>query len=507
MSLTLAQAIPPVGPYVENGQCDNASIVPVKINEAAAREHAMGDFVGSIKRWGCTVSVDGTFTTPPESDDIRRVSSLAEGIEHSPTGIVFMDDAQAFIYDNTTILPIRQLGSGLWKILGANVPEAVDIMGKVKVVYATADTDLLPISDPYALKMGVLALYYEESNQLELAQSMWATALKYLSDKTTNAILGARRVKFSSILDSAAQNTAGYCRAKFALATTDGLAVDDHKSLSLVNDSLEALMAALTPWEEILLRCNSGILPLPPQYQSIYRLTINNCPSVLRSNWFEFVQGGVGYREEVQHMEQGQSSILRGPSAVHTFLPEAGKIRVSSVNNDKAVKVNIEGLGEGDVYLRETVTVSEGQQPMTVNTFFSITSITKDPSAGDIIISVAGVEVAYMYSWQQDSQVMLYHIPSSSQCTEQIIRAIVRPRFFPLTSDYQRVPIPYPYAISLMAQAILAQRAGSMEISAALKTEAVGHIESAMRNSSLGESNVMDIQRNGFGYGGLRSRL
>lgn len=507
MSLTLGASNPFVGPYVENGQCDDATIIDVKTNECAARLHALGDFLGTIKRVGTTVDVNGEFSTPDELEDVRRLATLAPGIPHSLEGTVFMDDVQAFVYDNTTLLPSRQIGPRRWKILGRDLPEAVDIMGKVKVVFATQKTDLLPIDDVYALKMGVLALYYEESNQLELGETMWAKAQKYLEDKTNSALLGARRVKFATILDSAAQNTAGYCRAKFALATTDGLVVDDHKSLSLINDAIEALLAALTPWEEILLTCKSGILPLPPQYQSIYRIALNNCPSVLRSNWFEFVQGGLGYREEVRQPGRGESTILRGPSALHTFLPKATKLRITSVTGDKEVKVNIEGRGEFDKYVRETITVSEAQRPLTENVFYDVYSITKDPSAGDIVVSADGIEVAYLYAWQQDSSVTLYNIPSTSQCKEQIVRAIVRPRFHPLTSDFQRVPIPHPYAISLMAQGILAQRSGNLEISATLKAEAIGHVESAMANSALGEGNIMDIQRNGFGYGGLRSRV
>ena len=506
MSLTLAAARPFLANYVENGQCSNASIVTTKINEAAARLWAMGDWVNTIKRWAVTVDSSGRFVTPTGAQDIRRIAVLGDGIDHSATGIMFMEGADALIYEDETVLPVRQVAADTRQVLG-NPPTAVDIMAKVKVIYASADTDLLPIDDVYALKLGVLALYYEDSNQLELAATMWKQAGAYLQTKTDTGLVGARRTKFTTILSSGAQNTAGYAVAKFELSVTDGMAVDSHKSLSLINDAEEVLMAATALYEEFLCKSKAGVFSLPPQYESVYRITVNNCPSVLRSNWFEFVQAGVGYREETRKTRRGVSTIKRGPNALHTDLDGPSQLSVFSQGDDKGVKVNIEGYGLNGSYLRETLTVSAGQQVDTSNIFYGVTSITKDVSASDLVVTAGSLEIAYLYAWSQDSRVMRYAIPSSSSCDTQIIRVIARPRFFPKTSYAQRLQVPFPYAVSLMAQAILAQRAGKNDIGDPLKKEAISHIEAGLLNQSIGEANSIDFQTRGWGFAGLTSRL
>ena len=507
MSLTLLQAQPFVAPYVDGGQCQDSSAYIIKVNEAAVRLWTMGDWLGSVQRYAVTVDENGVFTTPALVQDIRRISILGEDIAHSPSGIMFMDDASVFVFDSAGVLPIRQIGPNRWKIVGSQ-PEAVDIMVKIKITYAAQDDDLLCLDDVYALKLAVQAIFHEESDQHQMAETMWGKALSHLKSKTDNAVMAARRTKFTTILSGAAQNTLGYARAKFALATTDGLTVDDHKSISLINDAEEVLISTTTPFEEGLFKTKSGIFALPPQYSSLYRITVDNCPTVLRSNWFEFIQSGLGYREGTRGVGRGESVIARGESALHTDLPSPSTIAFISQGNDRGVKIRITGTGEGGKYLTEEITLDEGDAVDTVNVYHDITSITKDPSASDIIVlAEQGVEIAYLYAWQQDSTVKRYFVPSCSDCGEKIIRVIAKPRFFPKISDYQKLQVPYPYAVSLMAQAILLQRtAGEMERSQAIKQEAIGYIELAMANEKIGEANSIDMQTKGFGFGGLTSR-
>lgn len=506
MSLTLAQAKPFVGPYVSGGQCQNSSEAVVKINEAAARLWALGDWVGTIQRWAVTVDDDGVFTVPADVYDTRRIAVLGEGIPHTPAGSMFMDDAYSLVFDSAGVLPVRQIGPGRFKVIGV-IPDAVDIMCKARVKYASTETDILAIDDVYALKLAVQAIFNEESDQHQMSDALWEKAVAHLKSKTDGAVLAARRTKFTTVLSGAAQNTVGYARAKFAMATSDGLAVDDHKSISLINDAEEVLIPMTTPYVEGLFKTTSGILSLPPHMSSIYRIAIDNCPATLRSNWFEFVQSGLGYRESTRKNNRGESVIPRGESALHTDLPEPTKLSFLSQGDDRGVKVTITGVGVGGSYLTETITINAGDFIETANTYYDVKSITKDPSVSDIlVIASGGIEVAYLYAWQQDSTVKRYYIPSYASCKEQIIRVIAKPRFFPKTSDFQRLQVPYPYAVSLMAQGILLQRGGKIEEANALKSEAITYLETSMANEKIGEANVIDMQNKGFGFGGLTSR-
>lgn len=505
MSLTLEQAMIVAGPYVEGGQCENASIVPIKINEAAARLLDMGDWVGTVHRYGITLDDNGVFNLPATAADIRRIAALGEDLLHSETGWLFMTGGESFIFDSAGVLPQRQIGPGKFKIIGAR-PAAVDVMVKIKATPAKLPTDTLCIDDAYAIKLAVQALFYEESQQLEMSAQLWALAKAHLQSKTDNTVAASRRVKFTTVMSGAAQNTMGYARAKFALATTKGLAVDDHETMALTNDAEEVLIPLLALHEEGLFKTRAGIFALPPQYSSIYRITINNCPMTLRSNWFEFVQSGLGYRESTRKSSRGESVIPRGEHALHTDMPGASKLFLIPFGNERGVKVNISGIGKGGSYLSEVLTLNAGDQVETVNVYSDITSITKDPSVGDITVVAGSVEVAYLYSWQQDSTVKRYYIPSCSDCIEQIVRVVAKPRFYPKVSDYDKLQVPYPYAVACMAQGIFAQRQGNLDVANALKAEAIAHIDTAMANEKIGEANQIDIQSKGWGFGGLVSR-
>lgn len=505
MSLTLEQAIIVAGPYVEGGQCENASIVPIKINEADARLLDMGDWAGTIHRYGITLDDNGVFALPAGAADVRRISILGEDLPHSPNGTVFMTGGEAFVFDSSGVLPQRQIGPGKFKIVGAR-PQAVDVMVKRKASQATLPTDTLCIDDAYAIKLAVQAIFYEESQQLEMSSQLWALAKQHLQSKTDNAVAASRRVKFTTIMSGAAQNTMGYARAKFALATTKGLAVDDHETMALINDAEEVLIPLLTMHDEGLFKTRSGIFSLPAQYSSIYRVAINNCPMTLRSNWFEFVQSGLGYRESSRKSSRGESVIPRGEHALHTDMPGASKLLLLPFGNERGVKVNISGIGQGGSYLSEMLTLNAGDQVETVNAYSDVTSITKDPSVGDISIVAGSTEVAYLYAWQQDSTVKRYFIPSCNDCSEQIVRVIAKPRFYPKVSDYDRLQVAYPYAVACMAQGIFSQRQGNLEVANALKAEAITHIETAMANEKIGEANQIDMQSKGWGFGGMTSR-
>ena len=521
MSLQLSDAVSFLAPYVENGQCQDVTIVPQKVNEAAARLWALGDWIGTIQRWAVTVSPDGTFSTPISVQDIRRVSSLADGIAYTSEGVMFMDDADAFLFDSNYVLTTRQIGTGVRKILGT-VPAAVDLMVKISVNYATKPTDTLCIDDVYALKMGVLALYYEENNQLELANEMWKSAVAYLQAKTQQAVVGARRTKFTQILGGGAQNTLGYSRARLSLSTNEGSALEDHEMIQVVNEAEEALLGLNLFTEHVLLQTQSGYLSLPPIYDHVYRLTINNCPQTLRGKWFEFLQHGKGFREKTYKERKGISVIPRGQFALHTDLPAPTTLTFFSQGNDQAVIINIEGVGEGGSYIKEQATVNAGQSVTTINVFYDVKSITKDISASDISVAAEdGTEVAYLYAFLQDSTVTRYAIPSKPTGQEEIIRAVARPKYFPKTSDDQKLQCPYALAVSLYGQAILLQRAiikkqregsGQYPDAAAfnavdkLKAEAIAHVDQQLQLSQVGEANELDFQARGFGFHRLTSR-
>ena len=314
-----------------------------------------------------------------------------------------------------------------------------------------------------------------------------------------------RTAKSLGAFSGAAQNTVGYARAKFALATTKGLAVDDHESLSLINDAEEVILPLILPHEEGLFRTRAGVFALPPQYSSIYRVAIDNVPVTLRSNWFEFVQSGIGYRENNRRNAKGESVIPRGEHPLHTDLFCPSKLLFIAHGNERGAKIQIKGVGaEGEI--GETIVLNGGDQILTQHVYFDVTSITKDPTVGAVSIASDNIEVGFMYAWQQDSKVKRYFIPNFASCKDQTIRVIAKPRFYPKVSDYDKLQVPFPYAVSLMAQAILAQRSGQMEVSNALKSEALSYIETAMANEKVGEANTVEFQTKAWGLGGLTSR-
>ena len=495
MSYTLAQARTLLSPYVENGNCSNQTIVRLKINEAQTRIHSGGDFLGLVKRWGVTVDpTTGEFDVPSNAESIMRFSELAPGLAHSTTGTVITDDAYAFVFDYPSMTKFRQVSPRRFKILGP-YPTAVDVMGKVKMVEATLESDVLVVQDISALKLMVMSLYNEETNGPELSKNQSDSCFEYLNKKTSIAVDAARRTSYESILSAAAQGTRGYNRCKLALGLTGGLRQDDHMVCELVDQAESRVMANVQYWEEYLLKCSGGIFSTPPEIESILMADFNNCPTTLRGPHAEFITSGIGYREKVYGATPGISVIDRGESALHTDLTGPSKLRFYFYGTNAGVVVSIEGISTEGAYISERVSLSGGQLTETVNTYAQVNWISCDPRDGAISVLQDDNEVAYIWPYTQSSTVHRYAVPSNVNCTQNIIRIIGRARHIPKVRDEQRMQIQNDQVITLMGAAITLERSGDLEKSVALEAKSIRLYEQQMLNKNAGRQVQLNMPR------------
>ena len=276
MSLTLLTAKTSLARNIENGLCPTDSRVTDRINEAVARLHALGDWIGSVARYAVTVDPSTRcFSIPSALQNVSRAAACPSGLTHTTAGTLIADSEYAFVLESSPVLSLQQVSPSTFRVVGPVVPAAVDVMGKVKLTVASADNDLLAITDVYALKLMVLALFREENNQLEPAQALINQAVSHLKSKTDLAVAEARRALFTSLSAGIREGTLGYVRSKLALALSDGLRIDDHKLIEIAGEAERRLLQQGREWKSYLFTTASGILATPREIDVVLR--IENC--------------------------------------------------------------------------------------------------------------------------------------------------------------------------------------------------------------------------------------
>lgn len=489
---------------VETGMLPTDPRVVDRINEAVARLHAMGDWTGSIQRYGVTVDqTTGEFDVPNVLQNAMRVAELPDSLSHSPTGILFSADEHAFVFDTSSPLPLQPVSPGRFKVRGAP-PAAVDVMGKVRLTPAVNDGDELAISDVYALKLMLLALWREENNMLEMAQALIGQAITHLQLKTDTAISEARRVNFTTLASRLSENTFGHARASVALAVAEGLRLDDHKFHETINEAERRLMVRTRMWEPRLFKVYNGMFALPAAYESILKLDLDGVPQAIRANWHEYSSDGRGYREG-NYM--GPSVIHRGEHPLYRDLSAASQLTITTFENERSVSVTIRGRGAAGEEISETLTISGATTATTTATFYDVTGILSDVRVGAMSVSEGATEVAFLENWQTESVLTRYAIASSGTCSERIVRAVLRPKWHRKLRDTDPMQIRSLPAITNMVVAVMAERAGDLDRATAYEARAMNYLETERLSKESGHQRRIEIQNRGFAPGRVRNIL
>ena len=489
-----------LSPYVENGTCANKQVVGDTINEAIVRLGYMGDYIGYIARYGVTVNqVDGTFTLPDALDTDIRFSELISHLPHSPAGIFITDTEQAFVLQSLSLLTTRQVGPRTWKILG-KLPKAVDIMGRKTTKNLVNNSDILPINDFTALKLMCKGIWAESANQLEIGDAYIKRAAQHMQGKTDACTADVRKVTFTQIQETAPYGTLGYIRAAVALAVTEGLRLDDHKLIEVINSAVSRLMSQVQYWESGMVKVKSGLFSLPGKYRSVLGLSINNVPMGIKSQWSNFTQSGIGYRED---NSSPWTAVFEDFSPLHTNLTGNSRLTFVALENEHGLDITIHGENEFGDNVEETVYITGGGPVRTEKFFSKVTGIGKPISVGAIsVLMDDGYECAYMDANDQNSEVARYMIPQCTNCGERIVRVIARPKFMPAHKDSELLPIKNIPAITAMVQAIFLERIAKdnfVPIVSALEGKALKYIEKERLNDMAAHETQVHIQQVGFG--------
>jgi hypothetical protein len=309
MALTLTEARTALSPFVDNGVCSTDSRVIARINEAQRRLHSVRAWLGVLARYSVTVS-SGQFTLPASTGNISTVAGF--GLESATrvatttaTAGFLTNGVQAFLTDTGDVLPLNFVPSSTdfrtYAIEGT-APARVEVTGKLNYVPAVADTDLLVIDDVDALKLMILAIYREENNQLELAQTLENKAVERLTVKTDRSIEAARRVNYQTKRASTIPNSLGDMRAKLALDLLDGLVVSDAELVNLVNNAEESLFSRGCWYGTIehyrVNITNTNEILLPSSVGTILGVTMANQPVSIFDQRFDYHENGPGYQQK-----------------------------------------------------------------------------------------------------------------------------------------------------------------------------------------------------------------
>lgn len=481
--MILQQARSYLAPYIENGRCSDTNVVRNHINEAQRRLYNTGNYIGTIRRWGVTVSDNGEFNMPTQCATVVRIAELPDGMQHSTNGIQHSTDAMAFVFDSPSILRFTMISPGRYKIIGT-YPPAVDVMGKVVYRDASLEADSLIITDPDALKLMVLGIWRENNNAPELANDLLGKAYAHMQQKTDVAIETAKLGMYQNLLASSQYGTRGYHRAKLALSVSGGDRSDDNRICDLLDDAEKRLMNSLPIWASYLLKGIGDYFSCPIEIEALYQATLENTPVRLNSQSNDFLQMGIGkYEGGTQPLE----FTYRGQFPVKADLPAPGTISIQATGNNKGIHVNIEGRSIMGDSIRETIVLDGGTNTTTSHTYAEVTSILTQPRDGVLSFVVGDTEISRLQPYEVESKYARYGIPYVD-CDPVTIRAIGKPRWIPKTRDQQKMQIEDDQSTIMMSAAILLERAGKMEESLLMEQKAIKNFEQTIKNRHLGHA-------------------
>lgn len=525
MALTLLQAKEQLATYVDVGMCASDIRVTPAINQAIQYLYSNGDFIGLIARYAVTPDANGEFDLPVGLSSISRVSEALSDQVGSNTGVFIANNAYAFVMDNPTVLPTRQLSPTRWKVLG-RCPTTIDVMGKIQLNYIELNQDSLPVDDVYILRLVIRGQFCVVNNQGEMGVGLLQQALALMGSKTEVAVNQARKIAFTNIQNSSSWGTMGYMRAYFSLNLTAGMREDDAKCIELVNAAQELLISQSMPWVSGYFRVVNREFRTPSWMKTILKVDVNGCPTTVQSQWFDYGSNGYGWND-TSYGRGGYSSngyngfgigpenvIYRGPTALHTDLEQASQISVYAYGDDNNADINIAGMDESGTEVRETVSASKGTFNISQTTFKSITSITKPPTAGPVSISHTGisgqtVEIAYLQPIDLSSELSKYWIGqphgngySGEVCCPSTLRVIGVPAFRKTYRDNDTVFVKNLQANIQMAMYVLALRSGDKETigqASYLKNSALQIMEQERVNALAGHQTQVEILGMGWG--------
>lgn len=501
MSLTLLEAKTALARNIENGLCPTDARVTDRVNEAVARLNALGEWVGSVARYAVTVDpATRSFTVPSALQNVTRAAKCPANVAHSTAGTLISNNEFAFVLESSPILSLQQTSSTTFRVVGPIIPEAVDVIGDLKVVDAVNDADLLAVDDIPALRLMVLALFREQNNLIDQAQALIQQAVAHLKAKTDSAVTGARRVLFTSMAAGIREGTLGYARSKLALALTEGLRIDDHKLIEVAGEAERRLLQQGREWKSYLFKTTSGILAVPREIETVLRISLDNLPTTINSHWFDYSENGWGYREDTF---SGRQVTHRGEHATHTILPSAGTLTLITDANEAGLGVTISGRDADGLTVSESRVLTGAVVETTSQSFSEILSITKDIGYGNLFVVRDGIEVAALSSDETNSSVAWYAIQSSNEPVTQIVRVIARPRWVPKLHDTDLLQVDNIPALTNMAMAILKEREGDREAADAYEARAMRYYEAAFLNKEAPNRRRVEVQHKAFSGGDI----
>jgi len=307
MALTLIEAKTALAKYVDNGVCETDDRVVLKINEAQRRLHSHRAWIGVLAKFAVPVT-NSVFTLPNTTNDLTTPAGF--GLESalkvcsSSSPLTFITNGvEAFLGGTNDIVKVSLVDSSpnsrTYKVEESGVTK-VEVTGKLNMIEADADEDLVLIDDVDALKLMLLAIYREENNQLEMAQALETKAIERLTIKTDRAIEAARRINYQTQVASEVSGTMGQYRARLALDLEDGIKYNEAELTHLINRAEEALFN-LGKWvgtiATLKVSTAQGEVVLPSEVSSVLAVSTEGKAAPVYSRFYDYHENGPGLQD------------------------------------------------------------------------------------------------------------------------------------------------------------------------------------------------------------------
>jgi len=276
-----------------------------------------------------------------------------------------------------------------------------------------------------------------------------------------------------------------YGDIKEGMAKVLSLPTADSRVIKYVNEAQERL-AYKGKWQGTYVRFavtnSNGTITWPRQIETIEAVAVSDAPAVIRNEWYEFLESGVGLRDSAD----GDSLTLIDRADAVSFSDIDGldkKLKVVTTSDTDAGKTMIlQGYDENGAWIRtqdgadhidgEKVTlVASSTNVITSNKFSALSGVIRDTTNYNVLLkehdttdttdrTIAEYEPNETRPSYRRS--LIAGLPDTSTKTVTVVGKL---RFIPVVNDNDWMYINYEAALRLMVQAIRKEETNSEDAS------------------------------------------
>jgi hypothetical protein len=447
-----------------------------------------------------------------------KITNMQKAQTQGPIRVYEVDPADAqnhvmlAILDPSEIVPSyrRYFCADIPKVSVNDPPVRIRITGKRRFLPVYNDADFLILANTGALRLEILALDREDSNDFQGSAEfhkramdlLQAEAKTYQQDPTRSSYRKAQCIEDEKSFD---HGQLGYVRARMALENQQFLRIGLRSITRAINTAQERLLSQ-GYWKDTVIYLTlkimgDGYVVTPPNVESVTVLSFKGLPLTMRNRWFESHEGSIGKKSK--YSIPPIAAIDRGTGPTFFELTSPTNITCGSTLANEAAGngVTIYGMDhEGN-----QVNGGQGEfvpiNGVSSTLFSNITRIKKTITQGSIILWAYGQTLASIPPTTVYPEFRRYYIPGLGDqplpfdtCVETQCKLKYQAAWFP---DDFLIVTNYP-ALKEMVFCIANEEAQKLDIAQIHEQRAIKILQDELRAHRGSATPTLNIQMRGW---------